>query len=243
MSTLFDLFSNAVRSGQLIAMATVVAGPGIGGKLLIWPDGRSTGSCGDTEADQAILAKASSLLREQKSELATISTAETNRSVFIEIYVPPAKLIIIGAVHVAIPLVTFANTLGFDTTVIDARSAFATNDRFPHAQQLVVEWPEEALAQIHFDESTYFVTLSHDDKFDVPALAYALGQPARYIGALGSKKTHAKRVEQLRELGCSDEQLARIHSPIGLDLGGRRPEEIAVSIIAEIVAVKNGAKP
>lgn len=242
MSTLFDQFSTAVRSGQLIAMATVVGGEGIGSKLLVWPDGRSDGTTGNPEADQAILTKAATLLHEQKSELSEITTQGVTRNLFIEVYVPPAKLIIIGAVHVAIHLVTFANTLGFHTIVIDARSGFATPDRFPHVQQLIVEWPEEALSQIQFDESTYFLTLSHDDKFDTPALAYALKQPARYIGALGSKKTHAKRVEQLRELGCTDEQLARIHSPIGLDIGGKRPEEIAVSIIAEIVAVKNGVR-
>ena len=240
MSTIFEHFSAAVRAGQLVAMATVVAGPDLGSKLLIHANGRLEGSTTDAEADQAIQEKASALLNEQKSELVEIATPNAQRTIFLEVYTPPSKLIIIGAVHAAISLVTFANTLGFETYVIDARSGFATQDRFPHVQHLIVEWPEDALAKIHFDESTYFLTLTHDDKFDTPALAYALKQPARYIGALGSKKTHAKRVEQLKEMGCSDEEIARIHAPIGLYLGGKRPEEIAVSIIAEIVAVKNG---
>ncbi len=245
MSSIFDQFSQAVKDGKLVAMATIVAGDGIGSKLLIWPDGRLEGTTGDPSADEVIRQKASELLLEQKTELVEITTHHPTktgapRTTFIEVYTPPTKLIIIGAVHLAIPLVTFANTLGFHTIVIDARSGFATPDRFPHVHELLIDWPEDALAQIHFDESTFFVTLTHDDKFDTPALAYALKQPARYIGALGSRKTHAKRVEELKGLGITDEQIARIHAPIGLDLGGRRPEEIAVSIIAQMVAVKNG---
>lgn len=242
MSSIFDQFSQAVKDGKLVAMATVVAGEGIGSKLLLWPDGRLVGTTGDRASDEAIRQKANQLLIEQKTELVEINTPQATRAIFIEVYTPPTKLIIIGAVHLAIPLVTFANTLGFHTIVIDARSGFATRERFPHVHELLIDWPEDALAQIHFDESTFFVTLTHDDKFDTPALAYALKQPARYIGALGSKKTHANRVAALKELGATDEQIARIHAPIGLDLGGRRPEEIAVSIIAQIVAVKNGKR-
>jgi xanthine dehydrogenase accessory factor len=246
MNSLFFSFADAVKRGQLIALATIVKGQGCGNKLLVWPDGRSQGGLGESEDDRAgerqIVSRASELLAEQRSELIEIGAAQGVRSVFIEVYAPPPKLIIIGAVHVAIPLVSMANLLGFETIVIDARSAFATPERFAHTQRLILEWPEAALAQLHFDPATYFVTLTHDDKFDTPALAYALRQPTRYIGALGSKKTHANRVAALKELGLSDMEIARIHAPIGLDLGGKRPEEIAVAIIAEIVAAKNGKR-
>ena len=149
---------------------------------------------------------------------------------------------IVGAVHAAIPLITFAATLGFRTFVVDPRTAFATPERFAHADRLIAEWPDRAFAEIALNEATYVALLSHDLKLDLPALRLTLRSAVRYIGALGSKKTQAKRVAALVEEGFTDAEIARIHSPIGLDLGGRRPEEIAVSIIAEIVAVSHGAE-
>jgi xanthine dehydrogenase accessory factor len=146
----------------------------------------------------------------------------------------------IGAVHVAIPLSVFGKELGFRTVVVDARGVFATEERFPGVDDLIVQWPSEYLAEAQLTESSVIVFLTHDEKFDNPGLQVALQSPARYIGALGSSRTHAKRVEALKELGVTDEQLARIYAPIGLKIGARRPEEIAVSIIAEIVAVMNG---
>ena len=130
--------------------------------------------------------------------------------------------------------------MGFHTTVVDARSAFATPDRFAHADRIILQWPDDALAELELDEGCYIAILSHDDKLDVPALKVALASRARYIGALGSRRTMAGRAQKLREMGISDEQLARVHNPIGLNLGGRRPEEIALAIMAEIVAVRNG---
>jgi xanthine dehydrogenase accessory factor len=149
---------------------------------------------------------------------------------------PPPKLLIVGAVHIAIPLITIANVLGFHTVVLDARSAFATPERFAHADRLQIGWPADALPELQVDESTYVVVLTHDEKIDDPALLYACRSLARYIGALGSKRTHAQRVERLRSLGLSDAEIARIHAPIGLDIGARKPEEIAVAILAEIIA-------
>ena len=137
-------------------------------------------------------------------------------------------------------LIHFANRLGFRTLVIDPRTAFATPERFAHADELIAEWPQEALARVKLDAATYVAVLSHDLKIDTPALVAALDSPARYIAALGSKKTHAKRVAALREAGVADEAIGRIRSPIGLDLGGRRAEEIALSVIAEIVAASHG---
>ena len=153
---------------------------------------------------------------------------------------PPPRLIVVGAVHVAVHLVHYARRLGFETVVVDPRTAFATPERFAHADRLVSEWPQEALPEIGLDENGYLAVLSHDLKIDVPALVWALRQPARYIGALGSKKTHAKRVTALREAGVDDAAIERIHAPIGLDLGGRRAEEIALSVMAEIVAARHG---
>jgi xanthine dehydrogenase accessory factor len=146
----------------------------------------------------------------------------------------------VGAVHIAIPLVTFAKTLGFRTIVVDARSAFATRERFPHADELIVEWPSTAMEKLGLDEATYVVVLTHDDKLDVPALQAALASPARYIGILGSTTTHAKRVQALRQSGITDEQLASIRAPVGLDVGAIGPDEIAFSIMAEMMAVRHG---
>ena len=137
-------------------------------------------------------------------------------------------------------LITLAGMLGFHTTVVDPRTAFATPERFAHADRLLPDWPQEVLSTSDFNESTCVVALSHDEKLDNPVLKLALESPCRYVGALGSRKTHARRSASLKEMGVSNEQLSRIHSPIGLDLGGRRPEEIALAIMAQIIAVRNG---
>ena len=172
----------------------------------------------------------------------SVTVEDRELDLLIDVHVPQETLVIVGAVHIAIPLVNFARELGLHTVVIDARPIFATQDRFDHADELIRSWPEDALREMKLNESTYVVTLTHDEKLDTPALIYALDHPAGYIGALGSKRTHAKRVAVLREAGVSDEQIDRIHAPIGLDLGGRGPEEIALSIIAEIVQVRNNRK-
>jgi xanthine dehydrogenase accessory factor len=159
--------------------------------------------------------------------------------VFVETYPPPPTMFIVGAVHIAIPLVTLAKTLGFRAVVIDARGAFATPERFAHADELVMAWPDEAL-EGRITSNSFVVLLTHDPKLDDPALKIALPSPARYVGALGSPKTHAKRLARLREEGVPEQQLARLHAPIGLKIGAATPEEIAVSIIAEVVAARHG---
>lgn len=240
MTKIYDLLKQSLNSEELVALATVVAGPGVGNKLLIWPDGRTAGDLGSAELNERVVRYSAALLIDQRSERASFEVAGETVEVFIDVYPPPPKLIIVGAVHIAIPLVTFAKELGFRTIVVDARSAFATPERFAHADELILKWPAKALEEITIDEATYIVVLTHDEKLDNPALKIALESPARYIGALGSVKTHAKRVEKLKAQGVTDEQLQRIHAPIGLDLGAQHPEEIAVSIIAEIVAVSHG---
>lgn len=236
-----DLYAELERcleEEELVALATVVDGPGAGRQMLVWPDGRTLGDLGSKELQRDVVELAGGLFP-NRSGRETFGDAD----VFVEVLAPPPKLVIVGAVHVAIPLVTFANTLGFRTVVVDPRTAFANPERFPHADELIFEWPDEALPRIGLNESTYVAVLSHDLKLDLPAIEIALRSPARYIGALGSSRTHAKRIEPLKEKGFPDEEIARIHAPIGLDLGGRRAEEIALSVIAEVTAVRHGRSP
>lgn len=242
MSELFDALRAAIHEAKLVAQATVIAGPGIGAKLLVWPNGQTLGTLGSTELDDTVRARTLEQLKTQQATRFSLNTETGEVEVFVEVHAPPPKLIIVGAVHIAIPLVTFGKTLGFHTVVLDARSAFATPERFGHADQLIIQWPADALPKLEIDESTCIVVLTHDEKIDNPALAYAVQSPARYIGALGSKKTHGRRVAALEEEGVSAAQIGRIHAPIGLSIGARRPEEIAVSIIADIVAVVNGVR-
>ena len=169
-------------------------------------------------------------LREDRS-----LTVETDRGpVFLRAYNPPVRVLIVGAVHVSQPLARMTATAGYDPTVVDPRSAFATEDRFPGVR-LVRSWPDEALAELAPDHRTAVVTLTHDPKLDDPALVAALATPAFYVGALGSRRTHQRRLERLREEGVDPAALERIHAPVGLDIGARTPEEIAVSVLAQIV--------
>ncbi len=251
MAELFNAVAQAIRQDELCAVVTVLSGDEPGGKLLVrrgrMPDGRgpshiTVGSLGDKDLEQAAAARAVEAMEARRATRISVSVEEREWDLLIDVHVPQETLVIVGAVHIAIPLVTFARELGLHTVVIDARPIFATQDRFDHADELIRSWPEDALQELKLNESTYVVTLTHDEKLDTPALIYALDHPAGYIGALGSKRTHAKRVAMLREAGVSDEQIDRIHAPIGLDLGGRGPEEIALSIIAEIVLVRNNRK-
>lgn len=225
---------------KLVALATVVAGPGLGRQLLLWPDGRTLGDLGSAALDREAASHAEEVFRTFANERRSYEVDGEIAEVFFEVHPPRPRLVIVGAVHVAIPLVTFAKALGFRTIVVDPRTAFATPERFPHVDELVTDWPDEALTRIGVHENTFLALLSHDLKLDLPALEVALARPARYVGALGSKKTHARRVTALRERGVSDHAIARIHNPIGLDLGGRKAEEIAVAVIAEMVAVSHG---
>jgi xanthine dehydrogenase accessory factor len=159
---------------------------------------------------------------------------------FEEPFARPAHMVIIGAIHIAIPLHRLARIMGYRVTVVDARAAFANAERFPEADALLVEWPDEALSHIQVDRSTALVVLTHDPKFDLPALRSALRTDAGYIGAIGSRKTNANRFAALREEGFGDADLARVHGPIGLDLGGRGAEETALGIMAEVVATRYG---
>ena len=248
MAELLDALAQAIRQDKLCAVVTALDGPEIGRKLLVQrapaQDGggsevASTGTLGCPTLDQAAIAHAEAAMEARNSRRVSISVEAHERDFLIDVHVPQEVLVIVGAVHIAIPLVTFARELGLRTIVVDARTIFATKDRFDHVDELIQLWPEDALQEITLNESTYVVTLTHDEKLDTPALICALNHPVGYVGALGSRRTHAKRVTALQAAGVSEVQIARIHAPIGLDLGARSPAEIALSIIAEIMQVRN----
>jgi len=162
--------------------------------------------------------------------------------VFLTVHVPPPRLVITGAVHISQALAPMAKLLGYDVTIVDPRTAFATIERFPEVK-VIAQWPDQALPPLNIDHYTAFVALTHDPKIDDPALTHALARDCFYIGALGSKKTHARRLERLKAQGISDADLARIHAPIGLDISAVSPPEIAVAIMGEITArLRQGAK-
>jgi xanthine dehydrogenase accessory factor len=238
--TLYETLAAAIAAEQPVAVATVVGGAAqVGAKLLARPNGETIGDLGAGLPAEPIIQDMLAMLARAESGLRSFASASGPAELFIETFPPPPVMFIVGAVHIAIPLVTFAKTLGFRAVVVDARGAFATPERFAHADELVMAWPDEAL-EGRLNSNSFVVLLTHDPKLDDPALKVALPSPARYVGALGSPSTHAKRLVRLREAGVPEEQLARLHAPIGLKIGGNTPEEIAVSIIAEIVAARHG---
>jgi xanthine dehydrogenase accessory factor len=188
---------------------------------------------GDLAGDQAIVSAARRAMDIGKSETVDIGGAK----IFLNVYVPPPRLIIVGAVHIAQSLAPMATLLEFDVTVVDPRGAWATTQRFPGVK-VIKDWADEAFQEMGLDVSTAVVTLTHDPKLDDPALESALKSDVFYIGALGSKRTHARRKERLAEVGITDEMFARIHGPVGLNIGARSPAEIAVSILGQIIEVR-----
>ncbi len=203
---------------------------------LTFADGRLSGSTGDPATDAAIVeAAGEALLR------GTSRTIEAGlRQFFVEAFPVRPRLIVVGAVEVARSLIRLAAEVGFETIVIDGRPAFATRERFPDADQLVVGWPDEVADQIALGPGDAVAVMTHDPKFDEPAIAEALRRGCRYVGAIGSRKTQTARRERLRAAGVSEEGLARLNGPIGLDLGGRGPAETALAIMAEVVASRYG---
>jgi xanthine dehydrogenase accessory factor len=196
-------------------------------------DGEASGDIAMTSAIEAAVTRARNEDRSRMDEV-------DGRRLFIQVYNPPRRLIVVGAAHIAQPLVPMAKLAGFAVTVVDPRSAWATPERFPDVD-IDSRWPDEALADLKPDARTAVVTLTHDPKLDDPALDRALKSPAFYIGALGSRRTHAARLKRLRELGHTDEAMARIQGPVGLNIEAVTAPEIALSIIAEIVGVRRGA--
>ena len=188
---------------------------------------------GELAGDAAILSAAQRAMDIGKSETVDIG----GQKIFLNVYVPPPRLIIVGAVHIAQSLAPMATMLEFDVTVVDPRGAWATTQRFPGVK-VIQDWADEAFQAMGLDSSTAVVTLTHDPKLDDPALESALKSDVFYVGALGSRRTHAKRKERLAEVGITDEMFARIHGPVGLNIGAKSPAEIAVSILGQIIEVR-----
>jgi len=233
--TIYTRLRDAITREVPVAVATVITGDDVGAQVLIQPDQAVISMLNDTALVEQIHQDALAMLLAGEQGIRTYG----ERQIFIETYPPPATIIMVGAVHIAVALTTFAKPLGFRTIVVDARGAFATGERFGHADELVHAWPDEAL-QGRLHSNTAVVVLTHDPKLDDPALLVALPSAARYVGALGSSKTQAARVLRLRDAGLNDAQIDRLYAPIGLPIGGRTPEEIGLSIMAQIVAVRNG---
>jgi xanthine dehydrogenase accessory factor len=249
MSGLYDELKDRLKQENGVALATIVRADEnmeehIGAKLLVFPGKKTEGTLGNVALDALVVEDAERSI--WNGDAGTITyTVETELGampfdVFIEGFPPPPTLIIVGAGHIAIPLTTFAKTLNYRVVVVDARSAFATRERFPHADELIVAWPDEVLENIDLNPSTSVAVLTHDPKFDEPTLRVVLSHQVGYVGAIGSRKTKEERDERLKKQGLTDEQLHRIHGPIGLNIGATSPEEMALAIMAEIVATRHG---
>ncbi|MFI6684180.1 XdhC family protein [Streptomyces sp. NPDC050485] len=237
----------AATRGDAAALARVTEGPAglVGRALLVRSDGSQEGGLGGhPELDRTAVAQARAMLNAGRTGSFTVSESGSHCgapvTVFVESSVPPPRMIVFGAVDFAAALVRAGKFLGYHVTVCDARPVFATRARFPAADDVVVDWPHRYLAGTETDGRTVLCVLTHDAKFDVPLLETALRLPVAFIGAMGSRRTHEDRNRRLRAVGVTERQLSRLHSPIGLDLGARTPEETALSIAAEIVAARQG---
>lgn len=241
--TLSQSLEALIAAERPVALATVIEGVGIGSKLLVTLDNDPLGSLGDANLDRVVA-------RDMLGELAAGRTGvrhygqhgearEAEVSVFVESFAPPPQMLIFGAVDFTAALVRIAKVLGYRVTVCDARPVFATTQRFPGADAVEVKWPNDLLDEVgaKLGPRDAVCVLTHDNKFDVPAITSALATGVGYIGVMGSRRTHDKRTERLVEAGVTPEQFRRIMSPIGLDIGARTPEETAVSICAEIIAL------
>jgi len=243
---IYDALRDALRADVPVALATVISGPGVRAKLLAGPEREVLGSLGDADLDRVVA-------RDALGELASGATVtrhygrhgearEQVVEVFIESFAPAPRLIIFGAVDFTAALVRAGKLLGYHVTVCDAREVFATRARFPMADEVVCDWPDRQLGKVAaaLGPRDAVCVLTHDVKFDVPAIVAALETRVGYLGAMGSRRTHAERVERLREAGVDEEGLARVMAPIGLDIGARTPEETAIAVCAEIIARRTG---
>lgn len=244
--SLFAVVRDAIKSEEPIALATVVDGGVSGGKLVIRPDTDPLGTLGNEALDRVVLRDALGELASGTSGIRHYGPEGEARqedvSVFIESFAPPPQMLIFGAVDFTAALSRVAKVLGYRVTVCDARPVFATPQRFPYADEVVVDWPNRLLESVGADlgPRDAICVLTHDPKFDVPAVLSALQTEAGYLGAMGSRRTTDDRNRRLRDEGVTDEQIARVMAPIGLDIGARTPEETAISIVGEIIARRSG---
>ncbi|HUE38323.1 MAG TPA: XdhC/CoxI family protein [Candidatus Binatia bacterium] len=228
-----DALAAAVAANQAVALVTILAAGDRGKKILVFENGsRVVGSTGDATLDREVADAARVVLAAGGAERQTIGGVD----VFMQSFFPAPVLHVVGAVHPAAELCQAGKLLGFRVVVCDPRSPFATVERLPSADEIVREWPDAYLSRQALGPRDAVCILTHDVKFDVPALRVALASSAGYVGAMGSRRTHARRVERLREEGVSEESMARVAAPIGLDIGAESPAEIAIAIVADIVA-------
>jgi len=234
----------SVAAHEPVAVATVVAGPvPVGAKRVVWPD-RAAGTLGSERLDDAVTDDARGLLDQGVTGVRRYGPHGERRgdelAVFVHSFAPAPRMLVFGAIDFASAVARIGKFLGYRVTVCDARPVFATRKRFPDADEVVVDWPHRYLAGTAVDRRTVICVLTHDPKFDVPLLKVALRTDAAYVGAMGSRRTHDERMKRLREEGLTEAELARLASPIGLDIGARTPEETAVSVAAEIVGAHWG---
>ncbi len=236
VSELLSAVDAMVESERLGATATVIDGPDVGTKALI--DAENGILAGELPEDivAAVLSDAGELMEREQSR----TLGYGDRRVFIETIAPPPVLLIFGAGHVSQPLAHMAQVVGFRVIVADARKTWATPERFPDVDELIVDWPDVVFERYQPDRRTYVAITSHDPRFEDPVFPALHGAPIRYLGAMGSRRTHRARLERLAAAGWTPEQLATIHGPIGLDLGAETPEEMAISILGEIIQVRYG---
>ena len=227
--SLFRAFSEALEKRRSLARATVIRGADLGSTVLV------------REGERAKTVVEAAALQSLERGQSDVIVAEDGAEVFLDVELPPPSLVMVGGVHISIALTAMAKSLGYRTIVIDPRGVFGSEERFPHADELIHEWSDEGLEAIGLDRSSAVATLTHDPKIDDPALMVALRSPAFFVGALGSKKTQEKRRKRLLERGLTEAELSRLFAPVGLDIGSRSPEEIALSVLAQIVAVRNRA--
>ncbi|HZA44805.1 MAG TPA: XdhC/CoxI family protein [Rubrobacter sp.] len=245
MGDLLSRWHGALAEQSPVAIATVIEGPegSFGGKILVSPEDH-TGTAGNEDLDRAIVEGARGMLEGGKTGTIHYGPGGQRRmedvTVFVQSFAPPPKMYVFGAIDFASAVARIGKFLGYRVIVCDARAVFATRERFPSADEVVVAWPDEFLKTAEVDPRSVICVLTHDPKFDVPVLKEALNTPAGYIGAMGSRRTHDNRTARLKEEGVNDEQLARVSSPIGLDVGARTPEETAVAIAAEIITLRTG---
>lgn len=240
----FASVAASIAEEQPVALATVISGDAtVAAHVAVWPD-RVEGTLGAEGLDIAVVDDARGMLAQGQTGVRHYGPHGERRqdevAVFVESFNPPPRMLVFGAIDFAAAVARIGKYLGYRVTVCDARPIFATEKRFPEADEVVCDWPHRFLAGTNVDERTIIAVLTHDPKFDVPLLEVALRTPAGYIGAMGSRRTHDDRLARLRESGFSDEQLERLRSPIGLDLGARTPEETAVSVAAEIIGLRWG---
>jgi xanthine dehydrogenase accessory factor len=230
-------FARIAEQDGRAALVSVVAGAQLGSKLLVKADGGISGGLGDAELEREAVAAADELMWAERSELREVGGV----TLFVDVTAPAPRLVVFGAVDYAAALCRLARAAGWLPYVCDPRSQFATAARFPDAQEVIAAWPEEAFARIgRIDRATYIAVLTHDPKLDDAALSLALRSDAAYVGAMGSRRAQAQRRERLLAAGIEEDLLDRVAAPIGLDLGALTPEETALSIMAEVVAVRHG---